>query len=318
MLKDTQGLHVVAQTPFLPDGTVDFDSIDSLSEFYYRHGAQGLTILGFSGEAQKLTPDEAVDVAARYVRSSGGKRIIAGVTSPSLAVLVEVTRQVMAAGAEAVMICPPGSVRTDEDLMSYFDNVFSRIGDTPVVLQDFPAASGVKMSVPAIARLLEAFPQIQVIKEEDFPSLTKISRLRAECRPVRILTGNNGLYLPQELERGADGPMAGFSFPEMLSGVYDLVRAGRRAEAHDLFNRFLPLLRHEAQGEWGIAIRKEMMRRRGALAHAGLRGPGPVLSRTDIAELDFLLSRMDIADFQSHAPAQDRVQAGNGQRDLMS
>ena len=293
-LSQTRGLHVVAQTPFLPDGAVDFDSIDTLSAFYYRHGAQGLTVLGFSGEAQKLTPDEAVAVAARYVAASGGKRIIAGVTAPSLAVLTEVTRQVMAEGVDGVMICPPGSVRTDEDLMRYFDHVFQRIGDTPVVLQDFPAASGVKMSVPAIAALLDAFPQIAVIKEEDFPSLTKITRLREACRQVRILTGNNGLYLPQEMERGADGPMAGFSFPEVLSGVYDLITAGKRGQAHDLFNRYLPLLRHEAQGEWGIAIRKEMMRRRGALAHSVLRGPGPMLSDTDLEELDFLVGRMDI------------------------
>ncbi|WP_424929169.1 dihydrodipicolinate synthase family protein [Amaricoccus tamworthensis] len=295
MLSDTKGLHVVAQTPFTDDGAVDYDSIDSLSAFYYRHGAQGLTVLGVSGEAQKLTVDETVAVASRYVKAAGGHRIIAGVSSPNLATLVEVTAQVMAEGSDAVMICPPGSVRTDEDLLRYFDTVFERTGDVPTVLQDFPASSGVVMSVPAIDRLLNAFPQIAVIKEEDFPSPTKITRLRAELtRPVRILTGNNGQYLIQEMERGADGPMAGFSYPEMLSGVYDLMTAGDRAGAHDLFNRFLPLLKHEAQGQWGIAIRKEMMRRRGALASNALRTPGPRLTETDLAELDFLTGRMDL------------------------
>lgn len=295
MLSDTQGLHVVAQTPFQPDGAIDYDSIGTLSDFYDRHGARGLTVLGVSGEAQSLTIDEAVSVAAAYVAASGDRRVIAGVSSPSLATLVDVSRQVMAEGADAVMICPPAGLRTDEDLMRYFDAVFQRIGDTPVVLQDFPAASGVVLSVPLIARLLEAFPQIGVIKEEDLPSPTKITRLREEVsRPVRILTGNNGLYLVQELERGADGPMAGFSYPEMLSGVHDLMTQGRRAEAHDLFNRFLPLLKHEAQGKWGLLIRKEMMRRRGALASNALRGPAPVLTEADVAELDFLISRMDL------------------------
>ena len=295
MLSETKGLHVVAQTPFHPDGAVDHDSLRTLSQFYYRHGAQGLTVLGVSGEAQKLTMDESVAVAAGFVAAAEGRRIIAGVSSPNLAQMVELTRQVMAEGCDAVMICPPGGLRTDEDLMRYFEAMFERIGDVPVVLQDFPAASGVVMSVPAIVRLLEAFPQIGVIKAEDFPSPKKISRLRAETtRPVRILTGNNGQYLVQELERGADGPMAGFSYPEMLSGVYELMTEGRRAEAHDLFNRFLPLLKHEAQGQWGIALRKEMLRRRGALACAALRGPGPKLDDTDLAELDFLLSRMDL------------------------
>ncbi|WP_417695301.1 dihydrodipicolinate synthase family protein [Roseibium sp.] len=295
MLEQTQGLHVVAQTPFLEDGAVDFGSIDTLSAFYYGHGAQGLTVLGVSGEAQKLTVDETIAVAARYVAAANGHRIIAGVSHPNLATLVEVTAQVMAEGADAVMICPPRGICTDEDLIRYFEAVYERVGDVPTVLQDFPASSGVVMSVPAIDRLLVAFPQIAVIKEEDTPSPTKITRLRAELsRPVKILTGNNGQFLVQEMERGADGPMAGFSYPEMLSGVYDLMNEGRRAEAHDLFNRYLPLLKHEAQGQWGIAIRKEMMRRRGALQSNALRGPGPRLTETDLAELDYLVSRMDL------------------------
>lgn len=294
-LADTCGLHVVAQTPFLDDGTLDLGSIDTLSAFYYHHGAEGLTVLGVSGEAQKLTVDETIAVAARYVAAADGHRIIAGVSHPSLATLVEVTAQVMAEGADAVMICPPAGIRTDEDLLRYFEAVYARIGDVPTVLQDFPAASGVVMSVPAIDRLISAFPQIGVIKEEDFPSPIKITRMRAELsRPVRILTGNNGQFLVQEMERGADGPMAGFSYPEMLSGVYDLMTAGKRAEAHDLFNRFLPLLKHEAQGQWGIALRKEMMRRRGALTSSALRGPGPKLTDIDLAELDFLIGRMDL------------------------
>ena len=295
MLDDCRGLHVVAQTPFRQDGALDLDSIDTLSAFYYRHGAQGLTILGVSGEAAKLTPDETVAVAARYIKAADGHRIIAGVSNPSLAVLVETTRQIMAEGADGVMICPPADVRTDEDLLRYFDQVFERIGDVPTVLQDFPSHSGVRMSVPAILQLIERNPQIRVIKEEDLPSITKITRLRdGGGRKVRILTGNNGLYLPQELARGADGPMAGFSYPEMLSGVYDLMTAGKPEAAHAMFNRYLPLLRHEAQGQWGIAIRKEMMRRRGALECAALRQPGPVLTAADLKELDFLVAQMDL------------------------
>lgn len=218
-LSETRGLHVVAQTPFLDDGSVDYASIDTLSAFYYGHGARGLTVLGVSGEAQKLTVDETVAVAARYVRAAQGHRIIAGVSHPNLATLVEVTQQVMADGADGVMICPPAGIRTDEDLLRYFGTVFDRIGDVPTVLQDFPAASGVVMSVPALDRLLLAFPQIAVIKAEDFPSPTKITRMRNELsRPVRILTGNNGQYLVQEMERGADGPWPDSRIPNFCRG----------------------------------------------------------------------------------------------------
>lgn len=297
MLTDCRGLHAIAQTPFREDGEVDFDSIDSLSRFYFRHGARGLVVLGVSGEAGKLTPDEAIAIVDRFVSRSEDRTIIAGVSNPSLAVLVELTREVMAVGARGVMISPPSSVRTDEEILAYFDHVFQRIDDVPTVLQDFPFHSGVRMSVPLIAALVSRFPQIQTIKEEDLPSVTKISRLRAALgRNVPILTGNNGLYLPQEMARGAAGPMAGFSFPEMLSGVYQHMVDGEAAEAHALFNRYLPLLRYEAQGEWGIAVRKEMMRRRGALASAAMRAPGPVLSEADLEEISFIVDQMDIPD----------------------
>ncbi|KMK68957.1 dihydrodipicolinate synthase family protein [Puniceibacterium sp. IMCC21224] len=296
MSEITQGLHVVAQTPFHTDGAIDHESIATLSEFYYRHGARGLTVLGFSGEAQTLTPDEAVAVAASYVAASDGHAIFAGVSAPNLAILAEVAGQVMAEGASGVMIAPSAMARTDESLFSYFDAVFSRIGDVPTVLQDFPAATGVQMSVPAMARLVELFPQITVIKEEDMPSARKVAALRKALPDhVQILTGNNGLYLPQELARGADGPMAGFSYPEMLSGVDKLMREdGDTAGAHALFNRYLPLLKHEAQGALGIALRKETMRRRGALATATMRAAGGELGDADIAELDSIVSHMDL------------------------
>lgn len=296
MPETVEGLHVVAQTPFHPGGAVDHDSIATLSEFYYRHGARGLTVLGVSGEAQTLTPAEAVEVAASFVAASGGRAIFAGVSSPNLAILADVAEQVMAAGARGVMIAPAASARTDEALLAYFNAVFGRIGDVPTVLQDFPAASGVQMSVPAMAKLVETFPQISVVKEEDIPSARKVAALRRVLPAhVRILTGNNGLYLPQELARGADGPMAGFSYPEMLSGVDRLMREdGDPAAAQALFNLYLPLLKHEAQGTLGIALRKETMRRRGAMASAAMRAPGGTLDPADIAELDAIMANMEL------------------------
>src|SRR3954452_10450050 len=75
-------------------------------------------------------------------------------------------------------------------------------------------------------------------------------------------------FASYEMARGIDGPMAGFSHPEMLSGVYRLFVKGDFEAAHDLFDRYLPLLDYEAQGFWGVAARKEVMRRRGAIRHA--------------------------------------------------
>jgi 4-hydroxy-tetrahydrodipicolinate synthase len=294
MLTEISGSIIIAQTPFDDRGAVDFASIDSLTDFYLGHGANGFVVLGVSGEGGKLTSQEALDVSSRFIKRAGKKPVIVGVSNPSTAQLQVLGKEAMDRGASGVMIAPPSGIRTEEELFKYFATVFDMIGDVPVVLQDFPGSTGVWMSVPAILRLIESFPQIKVVKEEDVPSLEKISQLRAgQGRRVQILTGNNGLYLPYEMARGIDGPMAGFSHPEMLSGVYRLYVKGEIDAAHDLFDIYLPLLDYEAQGFWGVAARKEVMRRRGAIRHATMRRPGPSLSGQHLVEIDLLLRPLD-------------------------
>jgi 4-hydroxy-tetrahydrodipicolinate synthase len=111
---------------------------------------------------------------------------------------------------------------------------------------------------------------------------------------MSILTGNGGLYLPQEMARGADGAMTGFAYPEMLVGVVEKFQAGDADGAEDLFDAYLPLVRHEQQPGLGLAIRKETLRRRGVIASAKVRAPGPSLSAADNEELSRLIARMEV------------------------
>jgi len=296
MLEQSKGVYIVAQTPFRDTGEIDLDSVDTLCDFYLKHGADGMTVLGVAGEAAKLTEEEAVAVAARFIKRAAGKPVIVGVSNPSVAQMRDLTARVMDRGAAGVMIAPSAGLRTDEALLAWFDVVFKEIGNVPTVLQDFPFSTGVWMSVDTVLTLVERYPQIQVLKEEDLPSLGKITRLREKGkRRIAILTGNNAVYLPLELGRGIDGPMAGFSHPEMLSGVYRLYREGKVDAAHDLFDRYLPLLSYENQAQWGVGVRKEILRRRGAIRHATMRQPGPRLTSIDLGEIDLLVRRVESA-----------------------
>ena len=290
---EIKGSYIIAQTPFDEKGNIDLESIDTLMAFYHQHGASGFVVLGVSGEGGKLAPNEALAVTQRFLARAENKPVFVGVSNPSTAHLKMMALEAMALGASGVMISPTAGLKTETELLSYFETVFHLIGDVPTVLQDFPGSSGVWMSVSSIATLVERHTQICVVKEEDWPSLEKITQLRAKMtRRVAILTGNNGMYLPYEMARGIDGPMAGFSHPEMLSGVYNLFVAGRTEEAYDLFDCYLPLLSYEAQGFMGVAARKEVMRRRGAIKHATMRMPGPKLSAHHHAEIDLLYRRV--------------------------
>ena len=137
-----------------------------------------------------------------------------------------------------------------------------------------------------------------VVKHEDWPGLEKITALRGfqrdgSMRDVAILTGNGGLFLDFELERGADGANTGYAFPEMLVDVVRFSAAGRRDEAHDLFDAPLPFLRYEhQQGALGLAARKYVFKRRGILASDAQRKPSHQLSPQAKVEVDYLLSRV--------------------------
>ena len=140
-------------------------------------------------------------------------------------------------------------------------------------------------------------PSCVMLKHEDWPGLEKISTLRGfqkdgSLRPISILCGNGGLFLDFEMERGADGAMTGYAFPDMLADVVRLSRAGDRDAAHDLFDAHLPLVRYELQQGVGLAVRKYVMMRRGMIASDAQRKPGAKLTAAAMAEVEYLLSRV--------------------------
>jgi 4-hydroxy-tetrahydrodipicolinate synthase len=298
--RQSSGVYIIAATPFAEDGALDLPSIDSLVEFYIGHGVSGITVLGMMGEAPKLSDIESLDVMRHFLRRVDGRvPVVVGVSGAGLGNLATLSKAAMDQGAAGVMVAPGPAQRTERQIAGYFGQVCAALGpDVPVCYQDYPLTTGAPISAEAFVDLAAAHPQIVMLKHEEWPGLTKLSRVRdlaATALPegLSILVGNGGLYLPQELARGADGAMTGFAYPEMLVKVVDLRRRGQVDAAEDLFDAYLPVVRHEQQPGFGLALRKETLRRRGAIRCAATRAPGPTLDRRDHAELDRLLARLD-------------------------
>jgi 4-hydroxy-tetrahydrodipicolinate synthase len=293
------GTFAIAPTPFFDDGRIDMASIDRLTDFYASIGCDGVTVLGILGEAPKLEASEAEEVALRFVKRAGDKlQIIVGVSAPGLASIRSLARKSMDAGAAGVMFAPPPHLRTDEQILSYFKQAQEAIGeDVPWCLQDYPLTLTVVMTPAVIAKIIMDAPSCVMLKHEDWPGLEKITALRGfqkdgSLKDISILTGNGGLFLDFEMERGADGAMTGYAFPELLIDVVNLSRAGKRDAAHDLFDAHLPLIRYEQQPGAGLAVRKYVLQKRGVIAHAAQRKPAATISGTAKAEVDYLLSRV--------------------------
>jgi 4-hydroxy-tetrahydrodipicolinate synthase len=308
--ESAKGVYIIAATPFSDNGDIDWPSIDSLVEFYIGHGVDGMTILGMMGEAQKMSENETIEITNYLLKRVNGRvPVIVGASNAGLANLVTVGKAAMAAGAAGVMVAPVAGLKTETQIFAYFKQVVAALGGTiPVVYQDYPQATGVNISPECFISLVDAFPSIVMFKHEDWPGLRKLSQIRQACdgvahRRISILAGNGGLFLPQELSRGGDGAMTGFAFPEMLVGVCRLHAAGKRAEAEDLFDTYLPLACYEQQPGIGLAIRKEILRRRGAIKSAKLRDPGAKLDAADVKELDVFLARLAARQGRSFRPA---------------
>ena len=163
-------------------------------------------------------------------------------------------------------------------------------------MQDYPPVNDVIMSPRALGQIAEAIPQARYLKLEDPPLMQKIDAIRQESDQFEIFGGLGGMFLLEELARGASGTMTGFAFSEILVAVYEAYKAGRVERAEAIFDRYLPLIRYENQPLINLTIRKAILHRRGAIANPTPRPPFNPIDAGTQAEIDWLLKRVGIDD----------------------
>ena len=183
-------------------------------------------------------------------------------------------------------------VRSADDIDEVREFLRAEAVDLPIVVQDYPPISGFSMEAGLLARIAREVPAARTVKLEEPPTPFKTARILAAAGETRvaILGGLGGVFLLEELMAGAAGVMTGFAFPEVLVQVVTLYRAGKIDEAANIFYKFVPLMRFEFQEGIGMAIRKEVFKRRGAIADASTRQPGAVLDEGTRAALDRVLA----------------------------
>ena len=287
------GTWFVCPTPFDRAGALDTASIATLVDAAVDWGVDGLTVLGVMGEAASLTDGERDTVQRAFLAAADGRVPVAvGCSSPSAALTATRVAAAVASGAAAVMVSAPPLLRDTDQIGPFFA---AAVGDgaVPVIVQDEPVATGVTLPVSALLAALDACGST-VVKLEDPPTPPKITRLLAARPDLTVFGGLGGVSAYWELRRGAAGTMTGFAFPEILRELRLRMAAGDPAGAAELFDRYLPYIAYEGQPVAGLAIRKEVLRRRGALAGARTRSGRP-LTDDALAELDDVLQRVGLA-----------------------
>jgi 4-hydroxy-tetrahydrodipicolinate synthase len=284
-----QGVFSVLPTPFHDDGSLDLDSLKKVVDLYMSAGIDGVTALGVTGEVARLTDDERKVVLETIVQQVGGRgKVIAGTSADGLHKCIAYTREARALGASGVMVSPPRLPKLNSEAVVHHFVKLAAAVDIPIVIQDYPPISGFTMEASLLARIAREVPSARTIKLEDPPTPLKTVRIleQAKGMEVNILGGLGGVFLLEELLAGAAGVMTGFAYPEILVEVVRAFKAGEVDKAADAFYPFVSLMRFEFQEGIGMAIRKEVLRRRGAIKSAAIRAPGAVMDRSTTEALD--------------------------------
>lgn len=269
-----EGVIPILPTPFLDDERLDPSSLDRLLAFLEPLGIRAVTMLGVLGEASALTDAEGASLLQSARSASPGMGLIAGVSRGGVRNTLAAAEAAASAGADAVMVAPPGPGLSEAMAWDYFCAV-SADCPLPLVVQDHPASSGTQLSVRLLIRLVEELSAICGIKCEAVPTAPKLRAIRAGTSRVPILTGLGALYAEADLAAGAGGFNTGFAFPEALLALRRAAEDGRVDDLHQLYAQFLPLIVTEQQP--GAAVRKEIWRLRGILSSSRVRTPSPSL-----------------------------------------
>jgi len=288
-----EGVYSIIPTAFTDSGDLDEASQRRVVDLFIEKGANGLTALGVTGEVARLEEHERAKVLDLVVKQAAGRvPIIAGTSAEGTRTCIGYTRQAKDLGAAAVMVSPPRMPKLNSAAVVNHYKALADAVDLPIVVQDYPPITGFAMEPALLARIAKEIPSARTIKLEDPPTPFKTARILEAVGDtrVRIFGGLGGVFLLEELLSGATGAMTGFAFPEILVRIMAHWKAGEVDAAADVFYRAVPLMRFEFQEGIGMAIRKAVLQRRGALASAATRAPAGALDAATTVALDRVLT----------------------------
>jgi len=288
-----EGVYSIIPTAFTDAGELDPGSQRAVVDLFIAKGANGLTVLGVTGEVARLEENERAAVLGTVVKQANGRvPIIAGTSADGTRTCISYTRQAKDLGASAVMVSPPRMPKLNSAAVVNHYKALADAVDLPIIVQDYPPITGFAMEPALLARIAREIPSARTIKLEDPPTPFKTARIleAAGDTKVQIFGGLGGVFLLEELISGATGAMTGFAFPEILARIMKHWNAGEKDSAADVFYRAVPLMRFEFQEGIGMAIRKEVLRRRGVLASAATRAPAGALDAPTKQALDRVLA----------------------------
>jgi 4-hydroxy-tetrahydrodipicolinate synthase len=278
------GLWGVLATPFDDDLSVDLPSLRNEVASFTEDGCDGLVALGVFGEAASLHADEA-DAVAGTVASSTDLPYVLGLSEREPETVIAQARRLLAAVSRPPVALMAQIGDADPAVAAASLRRLYEATEIGILVQDYPVVSGVTVTDEQVVAIVAACPFVVGVKSETPPTSVAIALLASRVH-VPVFGGLGGVGLLDELETGSAGAMTGFSHPAALAAMLRAHRHGGFAAARAAWAPWLPLANFEGQLRVGLAIRKELLRRRGVIACARVRRPALPLPATLVPLLD--------------------------------
>jgi 4-hydroxy-tetrahydrodipicolinate synthase len=292
-----RGVFPVVPTIFNDRGELDLDGQRRCVDFMIDAGSNGLCILANFSEQFVLSDEERERVMETVLDHVDGRvPVIVTTTHFASQVCAERSRRAQERGAAMVMVMPPyhgATIRVGERGIHEF---FSRVSDAisiPIMIQDAPVA-GTALSAAFLARMATEIANVAYFKIEVPQAAAKLRELIALGGDAVAgpWDGEEAITLMADLDAGATGSMTGGGYPDGIRQIIDAHAAGRRDEAAQLYEKWLPLINYENR-QCGLLAAKVLMKEGGIIASDAVRHPLMPLQPATRAGLLEIARRLD-------------------------
>lgn len=239
-----QGVYPAVTTQFNSDDSINIDSTQRMLDELIKDGVNGIIACGTVGENCSLRADEkrAVLRAAKEV-INGRVPLISGVAETTTRFAMEFCQDAEKIGVDGVMVLPGVVYRsTEREAIHHYQQV-ARNTALPIMIYNNPVTYGVDIGIEGMGILAEE-QNIVAVKESTADTRRITELFNAFENRFTVFSGVDDIAL-ESLMLGAVGWISGLTnvFPRESVAIYKLAKAGRYAEALEIWRWFLPLLR---------------------------------------------------------------------------
>ena len=287
------GIYQILQTPFTDRGAIDWTSFARQIDYCIVSGVHGLVTPALASEFFTLSDNErqqVVEFAGAQI--AGRVPYVVSVQGLNLQLALEFAEHACQHEASALMAMPPYLRKAPKPAVQDYYRQLAKF-DRPLIIQNAPAPIGTPLSPRELVELLAAESGISYIKEETIPILQHINQIleldAGNC--LGVFGGANGIYLIDELRRGACGNMPAGGMVDAQVKIYELYVQGEIEAAERIHFGLLPLLNYAMV--YGVSLHKYIMWRRGVIDSPFARDPQKIsLNRDDILAVERLWPRI--------------------------